>query len=337
MKLVKVLALLLFGFLLKTSSAQVDSLILSNNNVIVGEIKSMKKSVVNVETDYSDSDFKIEWEGIKEIYTEHLYIVTLVDGAIYTGTLETISPGTVLIHAESGIYQVQMDEITFLDKFGQDFLSNFYASVGLGINLTKANDFSQFSLNVSSGYLARKWSLDMYFNTLNSTQAETDAITRTDAGLEYRYLLKHNWYLVAAGEFLSNTEQALKLRTNGRLGAGYFPSRNNVFYWGVGGGLNVNIEVFFNDTPDRQSLEAYVGSEINLFNVTDFSLLSNIYVFPSLTEAGRVRVDYMLNANYDLPLDFYIGLNFSLNYDNRPAETGKDIDYVFGATFGWKW
>jgi hypothetical protein len=149
--------------------------------------------------------------------------------------------------------------------------------------------------------------------------------------------LVRKWYLATAVDFLSNTEQALELRSNGRLGGGYFPSKNNKLYWGLGAGLNANIENFSNDTPARQSLEAYFGTEINLFNMNDFSLLSNIYLYPSLTEAGRLRINYLFNVNYDLPLDFFIGMNFSLNYDNQPAEVGKETDYVFGATFGWSW
>ena len=46
---------------------QSDSLIFRNGNVVVGEIKSMNRGVIIVETDYSDDDFKIELSGIKEI------------------------------------------------------------------------------------------------------------------------------------------------------------------------------------------------------------------------------------------------------------------------------
>ncbi len=337
MPFTRIFGLFILLFISGRVSAQNDSLILNNNNVIIGEIKSMSKSVLVIETDYSDVDFKIEWEGIREIYTENEYIITIVGGNRYTGKIATSTPGAAFITDGQNKIAVRLDSIVFLDKYGSDFLSNFYAAIGLGLNLTKANNFTQFSLNASAGYLAEKWSLDMYFNKLNSTQDEIDAIERTEAGLEYRYLLPKNWYLAAATDFLSNTEQALRIRSNGRLGAGYFPIKNNILYWGFGIGGNANFEDFSNDTPDRQSFEAYIGSEINLFNVTDFSLLSNVYVFPSLTESGRLRVDYMLTTKYDLPLDFYIGLNFSLNYDNRPAEEGKETDYVFGASFGWDW
>ena len=41
--------------------AQADSLIMKNGDVIVGEFKDMDRGVLGIETDYSDSDFKIEW------------------------------------------------------------------------------------------------------------------------------------------------------------------------------------------------------------------------------------------------------------------------------------
>jgi hypothetical protein len=337
MRLCKIFTLLIPIFLFNTLSAQTDSLILINGDVIIGEVKSMNKSVISIETDYSDSDFKIEWEGIKEIYTEREFIINLNGGKRLIGTVRTTSPKMVMISHLNANEEVDIASIIFLDEYGSGFLSNFYASVGLGLNLTKANDFSQFSLNITSGYLAEKWTLDLNFNSLSSNQNEVDPTKRIEGGLDYKYLLPKNWYATAGLNMLSNTEQALKLRTNVKLGAGYFAIKNNILYWGLGAGGAVNIESFSNETPDRQSIEAYFGTEINLFNVSDFSLQSSVYAYPSITEGGRWRVDYMLNTKYDLPLDFYVGLNFSFNYDNRPAEVGKDFDYVFGVNFGWDW
>lgn len=333
----KHLLLIIFIFSSSLIQAQTDSLILINGDVIIGEVKSMNKSVVIIETDYSDSDFKIEWEGIKEIYTERVFLVNTTDGKRYTGTVISSGPNKVIVNDEDGDVELDVADIVFLDEFGNKFLDNFYANIDLGLSITKANNLTQLTVGVVAGYLQEKWKLDLYFNNLNSTQDEVEDIKRTGGGLEFRYLLPHDWYLSAAVDLLSNTEQALNLRTNGKLGAGNFIVRNNVMYWGLGAGGAINIESFTNDTPDRNSFEGYFGTEIHLFNVTDFRLLSSIYAYPSLTESGRWRVDYLLDLKYDMPLDFYIGMNFSFNYDNQPAEVGKELDYVSSLTFGWEW
>jgi hypothetical protein len=44
-------------FLGIATQAQKDSLVLKNGDVIVGEIKSMDKGVLTIETDYSKNDF----------------------------------------------------------------------------------------------------------------------------------------------------------------------------------------------------------------------------------------------------------------------------------------
>jgi surface polysaccharide O-acyltransferase-like enzyme len=74
-KLVATLLALASGLLLvPTSAFSQDSLVFKNNNYMTGEIKSMSKGVLNIETDYSKSDFTIEWVDIKEIYTKTRFV-----------------------------------------------------------------------------------------------------------------------------------------------------------------------------------------------------------------------------------------------------------------------
>ena len=75
------------------ASAQKDSLILNNKDVIVGDIKSMDRGVVTIETDYSKDDFRVEYSGISRIKTSTFYIITLADGTRLNGQLETAGPG----------------------------------------------------------------------------------------------------------------------------------------------------------------------------------------------------------------------------------------------------
>ncbi|MEJ2113938.1 MAG: hypothetical protein P8X62_09710, partial [Flavobacteriaceae bacterium] len=71
------------------SHAQIDTLHLDTNNVIVGEVKSMNRGVLTIETNYSDSDFTIEWLKIKKIYTQSVFLTSLTDGSRIIGSLKS--------------------------------------------------------------------------------------------------------------------------------------------------------------------------------------------------------------------------------------------------------
>lgn len=79
-----------------------------------------------------------------------------------------------------------------------------------------------------------------------------------------------------------------------------------------------------------------ISTFLNIYDVEDFDLNTDLKFYPSLSEKGRIRTDYNLTLKYDLPLDFYIKLGFSLNYDNKPAISGNEVDYIFTSGFGWE-
>ena len=91
-------------------------------------------------------------------------------------------------------------------------------------------------------------------------------------------------------------------------------------------------------------MEGFLGTELNLFDIGDLTLLTSIIVYPTIisdesVESGRFRSDFRFDAKYDdiFTKDFYIRAGFTLNYDNRPVEAGKEVDYIFTTGFGWKW
>ena len=318
--------------------AQVDSLIFSNGNYIVGELKNMDRGVLTIETDYSDDDFKIEWDGITEIYTTSYFLITLTDGTRLNGKLESSEQGKISITTEyEGTIETEPHTIVYLKSIDRGFLDQVYASIDIGLDLTKANNFKQFSVRSTMGYLAERYSVDLFLNSLNTWQDETDDIKRTEGGATFKYYLPSDWYIPVSVNFLSNTEQKLDLRTTTNLGIGKYVIHTNKTYWGFSAGANANIENFSTDADDHSSMEGLIGTELNMFDIGDLNLLTRLEVFPSFTEAGRWRSDFKFDLKYDLPLDFYIKLGFTLNYDNRPVEGASEIDYVFHTGFGWEW
>jgi hypothetical protein len=333
--------LLFFQMISKYTSAQTDSLIFKNGNYMVGEIKTMNKNVVMVKTPFSDKDFNIKWNRVNEIYTETYFLISLSNGDRYNGTLTSTQPGKiVIITDDADSVETNLNDIVFLDDLDRGFWNQLSFSIDVGLNLTRANNFKQFNTGIKLGYTAKRWGLTGTYNTLFSQQNETEDIKRIDGGVGFRYFMPHDWYPLAALDFLSTTEQSLDLRSTLKAGMGKYVTHTNRIYWGFAAGINYNNEQFSTtDTPDRKSMEGFFGTELNMFNIGDLDLVTSIIAYPSFTEGGRWRADFQFDTKYEMWFDddFYIKLSYSFNYDNRPAEGGSELDYVFNTGFGWEW
>lgn len=320
--------------------AQSDSLILTNGNIIIGKAKSMDRGVLTYDTDYADSDFKISWNKVNGLFTETVFFITLTSGDRYTGHIESIGPKQMVIVSDEGEkIEVKPEDIVYLDDLDEGFWSQLYASIDVGFDLTKANDFKQVSMRSNVGYTDKRWNIDATYNTLNSSQSDVPDIKRTDGGMGFRWYLPRDWYPLFNVTFLSNTEQKLDLRTSVKAGMGKYIIHTNHSYWGFSGGANYNNENFSSDDADRESWEGFLGTELNLYDIGDLNLLTKLIAYPSFTEAGRWRADFNIDAKYDMPFDddFYIKVGLTYNYDNQPVSGASESDYVFYTGFGWEW
>lgn len=350
----KTVLLLLFLFSFSFAFSQTDTLILSNKDLIVGEIKSMNKGVLGIETDYSDADFKISWDGIKQVYSKTNYLITLSDGRRYNGKVRSLNDSIVEIdtyipnavikfsNKTQGIEKPEGDkvkivksQIVYLKALDEGFWSRLSFNFDIGTNITKANDFRQFTFNTAMGYLADRWKGNLTFNNLRSMQAEVDPIKRSEFGFQYNYYLPKDWYLLYYINMLSNTEQLLDLRTSNMIGVGKYVVHTNESYLGFSSGLNFNNEKFTGEDTADQSAEAFLGVQYNIFDIGDLDLLSSVVAYPSLTEKNRLRTDFKFDIRYEFKFDLYFKIGTTVNYDNQPTEGASELDYIFQTTIGW--
>lgn len=349
---------LLFAFSLSFGAfAQTDSLILKNKDVIIGEIKSMDKGVLTVETDYSDSDFKISWDGIEQVFSKEKYLITLSNGKRYNGTINSVNDSTISINTYDpdrlltigkkkkndntedlggGSIDVPFGEIVYLNALDDGFWSRLSANIDLGWSLTKANNLRQFNVRSGLGYLADRWKANASFNSLRSNQDEVDPVKRTDANGVFNFFLPKDWFLLYNLTYLSNTEQLIKSRVGNQIGLGKYLIHTNQTYFGFQAGINLNSESYFDDTPSRNSGEAMLGAQLNLYDIGDLTLLTSLIAYPSLTESGRFRTDFSLDVKYEFLDDFYVKVGTTMNYDNMPIEGATNLDYIFQTTVGWE-
>lgn len=320
------------------SWAQKDTIKLINEDILVGEIEKLDKSVLTFSTAYSDSDFKIEWRKVLEVKSRRTFIIALSDGVRVTGKLSSIEGAEkkLKIEYEDETIEDDLMDVIFLEPIGKNAFSNLSVDVDFGVTLTKANNLRQFNTYIGATYLARKWSANGFIKTVLSIQDDADDITRNEAEVGGQYFLPNDWFVTAKGKYLTNNEQLLDLRSTYQGGLGYYFIHNNSMYFSAMAGMAYTNEIYSNDNPNRNSAEAVLGLGFQKYSIGDLSFLTTAVLYPSLTESGRYRVDLNGDMKYDLPLEFYIKLSVTYNYDSEPTEGATDSDYVFTTSFGWE-
>ncbi len=338
MKYIYILLTLFIVIFHNDALSQIDSLRFTNGNLIIGEIKSMDKGVLEIETDYSENDFEIEWKEIVWLRTQSYFLIILENNTKYYSTIHSLNDSiSRIIGTNNQLLTCNTHDIVLLSAYDDNFKNRFNAEISVGFDMTKSSNLQSFTTRSAIGYKAEKWSTNGAFNTLISHQDSVEDIKRTDAELNYRYILKGRWYAITTFTALSNTEQKLDLRTNIQLGLGRYIFITNKANLGAKFGVNRNIEQYTNETEDRQTWEGYFGTELDIYDIGDLNLIFNAMAYPSFSEKNRWRIDTNFDMKYDLPLDFFIKMGISMNYDNQPADDASELDYVLHTGFGWEW
>jgi hypothetical protein len=318
--------------------AQTDTLVMKNGDMLVGEIKELQQGVMKFETDYSDKDFAIEWNNVREIYTSTIFVISLSDGDRINGFIKTdpTDSSLVLIFERGGMKSSRRMDIVYLKGIEETFIGRLDASIGLGVTITAENKLRSLNTKGYIGYTGKFWKSDASFDALKSVQHDTIRTNRIEASLGGKLLLERSWFLSVSANFLQSDEQKYKLKSTTDFSGGNLIVSTNRIYLAASAGLAWTREEFTDDTPRRNSLEGKAGMELNLFDIKDFSLLTNAFVFPGITEKGRVRLDFKIDLKYDLPRDFYIKFGYTHNFDNQPAAETLTHFYKLDTTIGWE-
>ena len=329
----------LLFLILSNLYAQTDTLIFKNGNIVVGEIKNMSRGVIQIETDYSDSDFLIEWEKVTELYSQQRFIISLDNGERLNGKINTdpSEKSKLILDWDGALQRVDNYDVVYIKPLEDKFIDRLNASIDLGISITKANNLRQLTTRSYLGYFTDNWSADASLDAVRSSQDSIANTKRTDASISFYYFLGKNWFALVSSAFLQNDEQKLELRATPKTGIGNYIIQTNELYLSIYVGAAWNNETYTDPTiPDRSDGEANIGTELNMFDMGDLGLLTGLSVYKSIKKGDRTRADFKFDIKYDLPLDFYIKLGYTLNYDSQPVEGAAENDYVIQTTFGWE-
>ena len=327
----KILFILFFPLLsTSTSFAQkTDIVSLLNGDKITGEIKSLQTGLLNFKTDNMGT-INIEWNKIKNVQTNNIYEVELVDGRVYYGSIEPGKlDGTLLIKGvtlESRLFMKFIVKITRIKESFWDILSGF---VKLGFSFTKASQIGQLSFGFSGKYRTKDFYAELNANSVVTTTKQEPTSRKQDIFLTYNRFLENRWFWAGRIGAEENTELGIKLRTSFGGGAGFNITQTNKNFLNTLAGLSLNREWFIDSVEARNNLEGLISSnyQIFIYDHPKVSLETALNIFPGLTDFGRVRSNFDVNLDWEIFLDFYWVVSFYFNYDNKPTGNASQSDY----------
>ncbi|MFV0366448.1 MAG: DUF481 domain-containing protein [Mangrovibacterium sp.] len=332
--------ILLVGLTANAAFAQNDTIVVSNGDRIVGELKSLSRKVAVFDTDYADSEFNVDWDEVTGLATSTQVIVHTSDNERYVGTIN-YSPELkqVLMVTDSGVFTLKTDDIVAIETFNNKFLDRLTVSIAAGYSFAKANSVQQFSSSASAVYTGDKWRFSAAYNGLIASQEDVDTSRRNSGNLKANRDIGGKAYTFIGLELLESTEQSLDLRATTSMGLGmYFIRKNGLLFQG-GVGLAYTNENYSGPANDRANdMEGLVSINFDAYDIGDFSISAGTTMYPSFTTQGRVRLNSDVALKWDLPYELYVKASFRHNFDSKPQTSGVDKgDYVFQTSIGWDW
>ena len=223
-----------------------------------------------------------------------------------------------------------MKYIVRINRIKESFWDIIEGSVQFGFSFTKASNIGQLSIGGNAKYRTKINVSELKLNSVITTTASEPTSSKNDLSFSYQHNLEYTWFGAGIASLQENSELGIKLRTS--LGAGI---GNNILQSGHQwfyslAGLSVNRETKTDQSEATYNVEGLINAQYQFFKYDHpkATLLTYIYIFPSLSDLGRFRFNYNAELSWEIILDFYWNLTFYYEYDNQPqSESSSQTDY----------
>jgi hypothetical protein len=332
------LAFLLVLGPLAIGAVKTDIIVLTNGDRITGEIRSLSDGLLTYKTDDMGT-LSVEWERIVRISSQWPFILEDGRGTRYTGALrETPEPGRVMVLTESGPVTLRLADVVGIARFGKHLLQRFQGYLDMGFSLQKAQSLGQFNLGASLGYLSKKLHIKAEASSFFSNQKDVESTKKNLLTLDLMRIFKKGWTGTVFTQLEQSTELNLSLRVLAGAGIGrYFVRTNRQSLTGIAA-VDVTREDYIDETESKTSMEGVLGVTYQAFRYVfpNLSVSASLFAYPSLTEQGRVRLNFQTTVRYEVFRRFYVTLGFYDSYDSKPGgETTAKNDYSLTFSISW--
>lgn len=316
-----------------------DVVYMKNGDKITCEIRSLEQGQLTIKQDYANSTVVLDWEKVERIETQQPFVVIDTKGNAFNGEVfEKADENFVTINGIS-TGKIPHNEVVSIQETGETFVRRLQGSVDVGLNFAQSNAQKNLTLQGDVTYQATRHIAALTASSQFTSQQKTDNTSESTVKSEYFHQLrKSNWYGGGIANFLSSSEQQIDLRSTfgGALAIRtIYTNKTNLTLIGALAYTSQKDAANAMSTASNHSLDAAAAIQYSTFRFDSTSFNTTVWVYPSLTEPGRVRMTINQDVYYKFYKDFYVRASFYSNYDNRPVVGAPSNNLGVSSTVGW--
>jgi len=318
-----------------------DVVIMKNGDHITCEIKQLSQGKLQAKTDAMGT-LSIEWDEIQHLESRFFYRVESRSGERVYGFLtmeEDTDELTVFRGAQKHTYH--QNDVVEIMPIEETFWSRLDGSFSFGFSYTRASDVLQLTFDWDTVYRAERNRVNLKASSiLTRTGADSSTQHRHDYSLGYTRLAFRRWTGTLSTAFQRNDELNLQRRIITSLTFGYTLLKSNLHYLliSTGAAWNDELATGSSEVTDTADLVFQTNYSLYKYDSPKTNLNTNLYVYPSLTEDDRIRVEFDLKLRRELVSDFFVDLSYFTSYDsNAPGDAGEQSDHGIVMSLGWSY
>jgi hypothetical protein len=318
-------------------AARTDVVSLVNGDSVTGEVKELTQGLLRYKTD-SMSTVSVEWVDVVRVVSKLTFQVEAKNGEYYYGAFLEPDEDRVL-RVGIGEFQVdlKMTEVVGITRIKHGFWKTVDGSLSLGFQATKATEVVQMSFMGNAERRTRTYLSDVHLRLAVSSTSEQPTTKNNSVGFSQDWFLGHHYAAGGSLQFQQNDELGIDLRT--LVGA----NATRALVQALRQRLNVSVGLSFNrenvtDGDETNSMEAMVNLDWSIYKYKSpkTTFYFKWFIYPSLTESGRIRSQLDTSLRQELVKDFFLDFSGIYSYDSDPPnEEASSDDYSITAGLGW--
>jgi hypothetical protein len=315
--------------------AKTDVVTMSNGDRMTGDIQKLNEGVLELRTDHVGT-LEFEWPSIESVESVKSFEVTLDDGRRLFGSLHP-APGRRLEVVGARTETVGLHSVVQIVPLDRSFWEQLSGSTSLGFTMSQSNSSATLTASADVGYLTRRYLVGVSASSYLDAQKGADTTSRDVVSLTLGRLFVSRWRLLELNELFQSDQLGIRLRTTlgGAVDHAVVHTNRNLLSPMLG--VAYSNTTFDGGTPARNEILGLTGFQYAFFTFGRHktTLSTSVYVLPSLSDWGHVRLD--LNARFRVKLfsNFYWSVDLYENYDNDPPPGGAENDSGGSASLAW--